>query len=205
MSQANTSAAIVSAISAEVRADVQDFADAYVGADIAQAADDRAFAAILKGQSYAARQETRRVFVEQATFKSYAAPEKLWERTFKRINEFFDVGVPKAETKKAVETANKRNAAKAAAEVIAKAKLGKPIEQATPAELKQLATDKNLITANKEALVNAALQKEKAEKKEAEKAANVADKALRDEARELLNKLHGKSLEKALAALRKIK
>lgn len=140
-----------------------------------------------------------------------AAAQKAFERAIKTMNAHLraidsaEFATPKADNKKAVEVAAKRNAAKEAAAVIAKAKLGKPIEQATPAELLSLANDKTLLTANKEALVKEALAKEKAEKREADKAANAADKALRDDIREMLNKMHGPQLAKAKAALAKIK
>lgn len=142
------------------------------------------------------------------------ASQKAWERAIKAMNAYLrskdsvEFTIPKSDNAKAQQMAAKREAAKAAdqkaLEVIAKAK-GLALETAKPDQLLQLAADPKLTTANKKILVDAAIKREKEEKREAEKAGNEADKALREEAREILKGFHGAQLAKALAALKKIK
>lgn len=187
---------------------VRAYGKAYGSAAKLELANDVDLAALLKGQTYDERIAARGEFIEGAKESGYTAPDKLWERTIARLVEFHDLDRPKATTKKAQDVSAKREAAKEAEkkalEIIAKAK-GLTVEKATPQQLLQLATDPKLTTANKKILVDAAMRKEKEEAKEKQKAANDADKAVREEIRDLLAKMHGPQLAKALAALKKIK
>ena len=136
------------------------------------------------------------------------ATAKAWQRIAARMGEEFGLEKPKATTAKAVKVSESRAKAKEMAAQVIQAAMGKPVELVKSEELTALVAKPDfakLTPTNRNVILDAIKVKQREETKEADKAANEADKALRDEARDILKGLHGKSLEKALAALRKIK
>ena len=146
---------------------------------------------------------------------SAEAAQKAFERALRDMNahlraiEAEEFAIPKADNAKAQkQAASREEAKKKNAEVLSLLlqKAGLSNESATADSiLAYVAKDQNLTLANKELLTNEAIKRGKAEMKAKQDESNKADKAVRDEIKDLLDNLHGAQLAKALAALKKIK